>query len=155
MSHDLLSRLKQSALSEFLSAESLYQLVDHVGLQQLGAGSYLFREGEFHRFLYILDSGHIDLLMSVPGKGSLRVLTLGPGDLIAWSALLGDGIMTCDAFCREDVMLLAIDCQSLQEEIFANSGLGYELMRALASALARRLTATRLQLLDLYGHPRG
>ncbi len=31
MSHDLLSRLKQSALSEFLSAESLYQLVDHVG----------------------------------------------------------------------------------------------------------------------------
>ena len=53
------------------------------------AGSTIFREGAENHFLYILHRGHVGLDMHVPGRGRVRILSLGPGEMLAWSALLG------------------------------------------------------------------
>ena len=58
--------------------------------------------------------------------------------------------MTATAVALEDSQLLQISAAALQNLCRQNQGVGYAVMQLAAQALSRRLTATRLQLLDLY-----
>lgn len=115
------------------------------------AGQYLFREGAGHGELLIIASGHVALEVRVPTRGDVRILSLGPGDMIAWSALLGDGRMTTSAVAVDDAEVIAIRAVDALALCEADPAFGYCLMQRVADALANRLVATRLQLLDLYG----
>jgi CRP-like cAMP-binding protein len=88
--------------------------------------------------------------MSVPARGRVAVLSLGPGDVLAWSALLGGGRMTATARAVGPVTTLAFDAAALLALCESDHEVGYHLMRHLSAALSRRLVATRLQLLDLF-----
>jgi CRP-like cAMP-binding protein len=145
--------LDQSILGEYLSPANLSGLIEVGRWLQYDAGAYLFREGETNRDVFFLLEGRVELTMTVPGRGACRILTLGAGDLIAWSAVVRDGTMSCSARCIEDVKLIAIDGQQLDAMMEADPRFGYEFMRMMASALTKRLIATRLQLLDLFAPP--
>lgn len=54
------------------------------------AGSVLFREADRFDRLLIVVEGLIALDMQVPRRGATRVLTVGPGEVLAWSTILGD-----------------------------------------------------------------
>ena len=69
---------------------------------------------------------------------------------MAWSALLGNGLMTATAMAMTDVQAIAISGHRVQAACAGDSELCCQLMRGMASALAQRLLATRLQLLDLF-----
>jgi CRP-like cAMP-binding protein len=114
------------------------------------AGEVLFREGGVNRTFYVVVRGQVALEMSAPASGSTPLLTLGPGDILAWSALLGGETMTATATCRAPTDLISIDGQQLKALCEADHELGYLVMRQLAQALSKRLLATRLQLLDLF-----
>ena len=73
--------------------------------------------------------------------------------MLAWSALLGDGQMTATATALEDTRLISTAGQHLAELCNTNREFGYQLMTRVAEALAKRLVATRLQLLDLFSPP--
>ena len=60
--------------------------------------------------------------------------------------------MSCSARCIDDVKLVAISGTDLDAMMEADSRFGYEFMRMMATALTKRLIATRLQLLDLFAH---
>ena len=133
-----------------LSSENLSQLLSQATIIHLSGGEFLFREGERDDRVFLLLDGQVDLAMTVPGRGLVRVLSLGAGEIIAWSSILGDGLMTCSAVCTKPAALLSVDCEQLRMAIETNQRFGYEFMNMMASALARRLLATRLQLLDLF-----
>lgn len=114
------------------------------------ADEVVFREGSLHEHLLILVSGRIVLEMYVPGRGNVRILTLGPGDLVAWSTAVGNGHMTASGRALEATEVLAIRARDLLAECEADPALGYYVIRQVAMALANRLVATRLQLLDLF-----
>lgn len=141
---------ERSALGPQLSAEACRQLASLATRRRLAPGEVLFTEGAENHDVFVLLEGEIDLSMTVPGRGAVRVLSLGEGDVVAWSALLGDGVMTCGARARVASEILVLPAQMLRTVLEHAPALGYEFMRALASTLARRLTATRLQLLDLF-----
>ena len=115
------------------------------------SGRVVFREGDENRNLYLVVAGAVALDMQVPGRGSVRILSLGPGDMLAWSALLGGGPMTATATALEETRLISIDAGCLHSLCDSNPQVGYDVMRQMAIALSRRLLATRLQLLDLFG----
>ncbi len=144
------SRLVQTIFGDFLSHANLTKLVSIAEFVELQAGHYLFREGQQNHKVFVLLEGHLDLTMTVPGRGPTRILTLGPGELVAWSAILGEGIMTSSAICVERAQLIAVDCKSVLEMIESDSEFGCEFMKMTATALAKRLLATRLQMLDLF-----
>lgn len=144
--------LDRSILGQHLSPANLAKLAELGRWLQLDAGTYLFREGEHNRDVFFLLEGRVDLSMTVPGRGACRILTLGPGELIAWSAVLRDGTMSCSARCMDDVKLIAISGTDLDAMMEADCRFGYEFMRMMATALTKRLIATRLQLLDLFAH---
>lgn len=142
--------LAETAFASHFSPHVVQALSELAEETDLPAGSYLFREGDVHPRLYLVCTGRLGLDMHVPGRGSVRILTLEGGDLAAWSALLGEGRMTASAIALEPSRLLGFDGPRLQAACAADSQVGYEIMHGLAKALARRLVATRLQLLDLY-----
>jgi hypothetical protein len=67
--------------------------------------------------------------------------------------LLGGGVMTVSASALEDTRAIAASGTELLELCRTNRELGFELMQRMAGALAQRLVATRLQLLDLFAPP--
>lgn len=139
------------ALAEFDDA-TLEQLARVAKERLLPAGSLLFSEGDRHGQIYLVSSGTVRLEMLTARFGKRTILSVGRGDILAWSALIGDGVMTATAVAAENTKLVAFDASELRQLMEQDSKLGYQLMRSFAKALSRRLLATRLQMLDLF-HP--
>ena len=133
-----------------LPEETLARLAESASLRGFPGGTQLFREGSRNEQLMIISIGRVGLDMFVPGRGNIRILTLGPGDVIAWSALLGGGRMTTSAMALEDTQVVAISADEVLRTCESNHDFGYYLMHRVATSLAERLLATRLQLLDLF-----
>lgn len=150
MDSTIQDQITGTIFGEHLSPEYQNLVVSKSKIFQINTGEFLFREGEVNHQVYLLLDGQIDLTMAIPGRGAIRILSLGSGEIIAWSSVLGDGTMTSSAVCTRPSRLLAMDCDVLRSLIESNAHFGYEFMKMMASALASRLLATRLQLLDLF-----
>ena len=143
--------LQELKFSADLPPRVLEQLANESTIQQFSAGAVVFHEGSAaHPNLYLIRNGRIALEMNAPGRGGLRILTLGPGEMVGWSALLGAGQMTASAVAVEDSDVVMVTADSLRQVCETNHEFGFHMMRQMAAALSKRLVATRLQLLDLF-----
>jgi CRP-like cAMP-binding protein len=119
-------------------------------LEAIAEWDVLFREGAPSQDLFLVQSGFFALDMFVPARGRITILTVGPGELLGWSALLGEGAMTATATAVENSQVIGLPGDKLRTLCNVDHEFGYSLMRHLAVALSQRLLATRLQLLDLF-----
>lgn len=142
--------LRSLTFSASLPDTVLEQLCALATIEMAVAGAVLFREGSVHDGFSIVVDGHVGLEMNVPGRGDVRILSLGTGDVLAWSALLAHGRMTASAVAVSNVQLLTFRGGELLQLCESNHEVGFHLMQRVATALSRRLLATRLQLLDLF-----
>jgi CRP-like cAMP-binding protein len=133
----------------------LHEIEDHylqvlapiAELREFPVGTVLFREGHSHPYIYLLIAGSVALEF----RFSDRVLqTVGPGELLGWTPILGQVEMTASARILEPTKAVAIRASQLIALCEHNPRFGFEFMRRTAQALARRLNATKLQLLDVY-----
>jgi CRP-like cAMP-binding protein len=118
--------------------------------EQVPAGATLFRESEPADDLRFVVEGHVSLAMRFGGRGEVVVLTLGHGDVLGWTALLG-GSWTATARAVEKTTLLRFAGPELSALCERDHDVGYGLMKRLFAAMALRLHDTRLQLLDMFG----
>ncbi len=114
------------------------------------AGKILFNESDRYHQIHIICDGLVTLEMRVPGHGVQKILTLGRGELLGWSALLADGVMTTSAVATEATKTIEFETKELKLLCEQDHEVGYHVMRQVATSLAKRLLATRLQLLDLF-----
>jgi CRP-like cAMP-binding protein len=142
--------LQELRFSAQMPRDVLDQLAAASTIAQVRAGVFVFREGAKNDNLYLVRSGRVGLEMNVPGRGTVRILTVGPGEMVGWSALLGNGKMTASAVAVEDTDFVVAPADKLRELCDSNRAFGFHLMRQMADALSKRLVATRLQLLDLF-----
>ena len=149
-SHELKFVLEELHFSALLPPELLERLAAESTVRQISAGEILFREGTVDDNFYIVHTGRLAIEMSIPGRGPVRILTVGPGDMVGWSALLGQGKMTAAAVAVEDSEVVVAPAKELRGLCAENPEFGFHLMKRMADALSRRLVATRLQLLDLF-----
>ena len=115
------------------------------------AGAYLFREGEAADRFYALRGGSVSIEVHAPGRAAMTLQTAAAGEILGWSWLFPPYLWQFDARAREDVKATSFDGACLRKKCDADPALGYELMKRLARIVSRRLEATRIQLLDLYG----
>ena len=117
-------------------------------------GELLGREGAVADVCYLVRRGRVGLEAQVPGSGSVRFLTVGPGELVGWSWLIPPHRWTADARAEGEVHAVALDGACLRRHCTEDPALGERLALRMAQVVAERLAATRLQLLDLYaGRP--
>jgi CRP/FNR family cyclic AMP-dependent transcriptional regulator len=120
--------------------------------QRVAAGVYLLREGEPADRFFLIRHGAVALEVHAPGRGAIVIETLHPGDVVGWSWLFAPYRWQLDGRALERCALVAFDGACLRGKCEADHELGYLLMTRFAANLVRRLQATRLQLLDVYGH---
>jgi CRP-like cAMP-binding protein len=110
----------------------------------------LTREGEPTEALGIVMVGRVGLRLRVPERGAVTILTVEPGDIVGWSALVPPHRASATAVAIVPSEVALFDGPALREALTTDSQLAAELYPAILSAVARRLEGTRLQLLDLF-----
>jgi len=115
-------------------------------------GSFMFREGEPAGQCFLIREGKMALEIAAPGRGSIIVQTLGAGDVTGFSWLLEPHQWEFDGRAVEPVRALALDGTCLRGKCADDPRLGFELTQLFARLAIRRLQATRLRLLDVYGN---
>lgn len=123
---------------------SLGKLVDHP------IGAVVIREGQPCRELGVVISGLIAIRMHLPGGEDRTILTIEPGDIVGWSALVPPGAATSTAVAVARSTVVVFDGSVLSQALARDHELAAAVYQRLLASVARRLTATRVQLLDLY-----
>jgi CRP/FNR family transcriptional regulator, cyclic AMP receptor protein len=118
------------------------------------AGAQLFREGTQADRFFLIREGAVALEVDAPGRGILVIETLHEGEVVGWSWLFEPYRWQFDARAVEPTRAVGFDGACLRGKCDADHELGYQLMRRFAASMTERLQATRLQLLDVYGHAR-
>lgn len=114
-------------------------------------GEFLFRESAPAQTFYLVREGAIALEITAPA-GVLTVQTVGVGEVAGFSWLFGPHSWQFDGRAVGQVHAVELDGTCLRAKCDADPRLGYDLMRRFAGLATRRLQATRLQLMDVYGH---
>ncbi len=150
-------------MSQILEALQSIQVLDGIGQQHLAqlaaiadcvdlpAGKTIFREGDPARDVYLIVGGSVSLEICAPGIGCRRILTVGEGDLLGWSPVLEEERLTATARTLSPTSAVKINGRQIITLCEHDPHFGYEFMKRAAMALARRLSATRLQLINVYG----
>jgi CRP/FNR family transcriptional regulator, cyclic AMP receptor protein len=117
------------------------------------AGQYLFREGEPADEFFLVRHGRVALEIYSPGKGPIVFEKLREGEVVGASWLVQPYRWIFDARAEELTRAIGIDAACLRRKCEADHHFGYEMMKRFLPLLVRRLHATRMQILDVYGKP--
>ncbi len=114
-------------------------------------GAIVLREGVDTPFLASIEMGRVALRLRVPEWGDrLTILTIEPGELLGWSAVVPPYRATVDAIATTATRLLAIDAVALRERLAADCELAAGLLPLVLESVSERLTASWQQLLDTF-----
>jgi len=137
-----------------LNSRDRDRLVAGAALRAFGVGEILLREGAACETFGILVSGLLGMQTLVPGRGTVTLMTVEPGDVYGWSALVAPHRSTSTVLGIEPGEALEFDAADLRDLLRDDDALAATLYPRLLQSLGRRLTATRFQLLDLYARER-
>ena len=118
-------------------------------------GIVLLREGTETTDLGIVRTGRVALRLAVPMRGLVTILTVEPGDLFGWSALIPPYRATSTAVAIEPTTGVVFPAGALREVLAFDEELALALYPRVMRIVARRLEATRVQLLDLFARDAG
>jgi CRP-like cAMP-binding protein len=147
---DPIAALSASWFGAGLSPEAVARLAGIAELREVPAGTDLTREGVVTEAFSIVLSGRVALRTLVPERGMVTILTVEPGDVVGWSAVVPPHRGTANAVAIEPVRLLEMNGERLRALLRSDHALAASVYPRILQAVSRRLLATRLQLLDLF-----
>jgi CRP/FNR family transcriptional regulator, cyclic AMP receptor protein len=115
-------------------------------------GEYLMREGDPADTFLVIRHGRVAMEIFVPQRGPVAIETIDDGDLLGWSWLVPPFRCHLDARALGNVHTVVFDAVCLRRKADEDPVLGYELMRRFIPVIVERLQATRVRMLDVYGH---
>lgn len=132
-----------------IPAPSLQRLASLGRLRDVGPGEVLLVEGAPTVELDLILAGRVGVTAREPGRPDVTLMTVEPGDIVGWSVLLTDLPATATVRVMEATRLVAFPGHELRAALAADPVLSAAVHRQALDAVARRLLATRHQLLDL------
>ena len=119
-------------------------------LTDIPEGTTVVREGDVCRSIGVVISGRVALRLSLPGGDDRTILTVEPGDVFGWSAVLPPAIATASAVAVVPTQAVLFEGERLRAAFETDCDLAAAMYNRLLVSVVRRLGATRTQLLDLY-----
>ena len=147
---DLALALSGSWFGAGLSPEAVTRLASIAEVREYAPGDIVISEGQVAEALSIVLTGRVALRMLVPERGMVTILTVEPGDVVGWSAVVPPHRGMDTAVAIEPIRLLQFPGDQLRVLLRADTAIAASLYPRLLQAVSRRLAATRLQLLDLF-----
>lgn len=102
-------------------------------------------------FLAVIERGRVALRLRVPERGRITLVTVEPGELLGWSAVVPPYRAMADAVVTEPTRLVAYDAPTLRDELTRDCELAAALLPLVLESVAERLSASWDQHLDLFG----
>ncbi len=133
-----------------LPPETQVRLAGLARLEETPAGVELFHEGELNEEFSVVITGRVALRLLVPERGMVTILTVDPGDVLGWSSIVPPHRATSTAVTIEPIRALVFDGADLRALLRSDHALAATVYPRVLQAVSRRLTATRLQMLDLF-----
>jgi CRP-like cAMP-binding protein len=135
-----------------LSEQHLNQIATMARRQESKEGTVVFSQGQVSPFIYLVLSGNVVLEVEEPVGKSVAVSTIGPGELVGWSPVLGRLAMTATARAVTDCRLAVLDVQEILDWCERDPRFGAAFLRQIALVLSERLWDTRRNLARALSH---
>jgi CRP/FNR family cyclic AMP-dependent transcriptional regulator len=149
---DTLERiLAEQPLFEGLEAQYLALITGCASNARFKEGEFIAHENDDADHFYIVRHGRVAIDMFVPEQGPVTIQTIQDGDVVGWAWIIPPYKWHFDVRAVMLTRALRFDGACIRKKCAEDPRLGYELMQRFAQVFARRLHATRLQLLDVYG----
>jgi len=130
-----------------LSHDHLAVLAEAASDVTFPAKQRLFEDGGSATRFWLLQSGHVNLDLLVPGQGRMKIDTIGIGELLGWSWLFPPYRWAFGAVAATPVEAFEFDGRMVRACCASDPALGYEITQRLAHVVAKRLQATRVRLI--------
>jgi CRP-like cAMP-binding protein len=138
------ARLTTTWFGQSLSAHARERLAAIAQLHRVEPGAVLIREGAETERMGILLDGLLSLRVAVAGRGRATLMTIEPGDVFGWSAVVA----------LQPSEVIVFEAERLRALLGEDDALAATVYPRLLQCVSRRLVATRTQLLDLYARDR-
>ncbi len=146
----VLETLKEMDFARELKPEHLERLAAMATEVDVAANTTLFQEGELSDKVYFIVDGQVAIEIFIPSRGRVTILTLGKRQMLGWSPLFENKPNTASGRAMVPTKVLALEAQQLRNVCKEDHELGCAIGWRVAEAIAGRLKATRLQLLDIF-----
>ena len=105
-------------------------------------GTFLFKEGDLGDKLYVITHGAVRIARQISGMGEEALAVLRTGDYFGEMSLIDTFPRSADAYAHEDCRVLVIDKQKLEDLLFVDRDLAYDLLWNFVRTLSGRLRQT-------------
>ena len=126
------------------------RLLGQVARLDLDSGVTFMHEGDVTAFMAIVVRGRVALRLRVPERGAITILTLDPGDIVGWSAIVAPYRATTTATTLEPTELAILEAKDLRELLATDNEVAAAFLPKVLETVVSRVAATRDQLLDLF-----
>lgn len=121
-----------------LDGDTLRRIAEHVVIQHLNPGDYVFQAGEAPKqYLYVVRDGAVEILQA---EGNVLVEYCDEGDLFGLRPLIANEPYLLSARAAEESLMYAIPALNIQEVIEANPKVGYYLAQHFAAGISNKYT---------------
>jgi CRP/FNR family cyclic AMP-dependent transcriptional regulator len=134
--------LRACALFQSLPADRLRRIADIATHRDLPAGAIIFREGETGDEMYVVVAGRVRISKRVPGIGEEALGILDPGSHFGEMAMVDDSPRSADAIAHTACALAVIRREELDQLMFVDKDLAYDLLWTFVRTMAARLRET-------------
>jgi CRP-like cAMP-binding protein len=148
--NELIKTLQENRFLKDIDFKHLEQIASISDVCDFAAHDVVFHEGQTAKSAYLVVSGKLSMELSPTTAYRKQLVTVGPGEMLGWSALVENPRFAATAIVVEPARLVRIDGERLRAICDQDPKFGYEFSRRVVRALARRLTTTWNQLANLY-----
>jgi len=134
--------LAQIDLFSGLPMAHLRRVVDIGVEEQYKTGAQIFSEGEPGDKFYLILDGAVRISRFVPGMGEEALAVVRAGNYFGEMSLIDDAPRSASAVCHEKCRLFCVNRRDLEDLLFVDRDLAYELLWNFVRTLSRRLRAT-------------
>lgn len=144
-----------------LSANQLTLLAQAADEKEVGAGEYLFHEGQPLEEMFLAVDGNVDIVLELPAQdvqhkvseqllgemetNDVVVTTVGPGEIFAWSALLPPHKATASGKTTTLAHLVVFNGPILMQKFVEDPAFGFVMTQKVAGVMRERLQALRIE----------
>jgi len=139
----LLEEISNIEFLRNLGETYLNQIALLAQLKEWQEGTVLFQEGQTSPFIYFVLQGTIGLEVTEPDGEPVRLATVGEGELVGWSPVLGQRPLTATARALTHCRLAVLDAQRILGLCERDPRFGMAFLQQIALILAARLDETR------------
>ena len=116
-------------------------LAPYLTRHEIAAGDLLIREGDVEQTMYLLESGSLQVFVTLGTRASRRIAILRSGSIVGEGGLFSDGPRMAHVEALTPCVLWALKREQLEQVSLKDPALALALVHSAASVMAVRMRA--------------